>query len=235
MAEPVFCFTSDVDWASEFCIRELRTILDEFQIHPTIFVTHRSEEIERWAGAELGIHPNFLPGSSHGSSVQEVIAHVLGLVPSAKSFRSHCFFDNSHVTRALRGRGLQYDSNLCLHLQPGIVPLRHSSGLTRFPVFFEDDVTWENPENWDMDLDQFFTPGLKILNFHPFMVAINCPDAAFYQDTRKHIATLDAQSATGLRHDRLGERDFLLRLLGEVKRRKLRFHTLGELFENASR
>ncbi len=231
MPDPVFCLTADVDWASDYCIRELRSILEGFGVRPTIFVTHRSTELEAWESAELGIHPNFLPGSTHGVSAHEVIDHVLKIVPTAKSFRSHCFFDNSHVTSAMRERGITHDSNLCLHLQPNIVPLRHWSRLTRFPVFFEDDATWANGDQWDMELDAFFTPGLKILNFHPFMVAINCPSALFYAGARQHITTLDAVSAENVRYGGLGERDFLVRLLFAVTSRGLKFHTLGELFE----
>src|SRR5262245_37809023 len=131
MSDPLFCMTTDIDWASEYCICELRSILEGFGVRPTVFVTHRSVEIDRWELAELGIHPNFLPGSTHGLSVPDVIDHVLQIVPSAKTFRSHCFFDNTHVTRAIRERGILYDSNLCLHLQPNIVPLRHWSGIIR--------------------------------------------------------------------------------------------------------
>ena len=210
-------------------------MLDAFDIRPTIFVTHRSVELERWEKAELAIHPNFLPGSTHGTSIADVIDHVLEIVPSARSFRSHCFFDNSRITRELWDRGIRYDSNLCLHLQPNIVPLRHSSGLLRFPVFFEDDVSWTRGEPWDMSLDPFFGSGLKILNFHPFMLATNCPDTSFYANSRQHIGTLDAESAKALCHSRVGERDFLLRLLTEIRARGLKFYTLGELFENANR
>ena len=56
MREPVFCFTADVDWASDYCLRELRSLLDAFEIRPTIFVTHRSAELEGWENAELAVH-----------------------------------------------------------------------------------------------------------------------------------------------------------------------------------
>jgi hypothetical protein len=85
-----------------------------------------------------------------------------------------------------------------------------------------------------MDLDPFFSDGLKILNFHPFMLATNCPDSSFYSRVRRHIPTLDAEQAKALCHDGIGERDFLLRLLNEVRRRGLKFYTLGELFEDGS-
>jgi len=230
---PVFCVTSDIDWASEYCIREFRSLLEGYGVRPTIFATHRSVEVDSWKNAEVGIHPNFLSGSTHGNSVSDVIDHVMKIVPGARTFRSHCFFDNSHVTRALRDSGVMYDSNLCLHLQSDIVPLRHASGMLRFPVFFEDDFAWTNNFRWDTELDAFFTPGLKILNFHPFMVAINCPTAAFYAGARQYITTLDATSIESVRFRGLGEQVFLIRLLDAIASRGHKFHTLGELFENA--
>jgi hypothetical protein len=138
------------------------------------------------------------------------------------------------MLRALCDSGILYDSNLCLHLQTDIVPLRHASGMMRFPVFFEDDIALTNNFDWDTELDAFFTPGLKILNFHPFMLAVNCSTAAFYASARRHITTLDSTSIESVRFRGLGEQVFLVKLLDAITSRGYKFHTLGELFENAS-
>src|SRR5690348_14834767 len=71
-----FVLTSDLDWASEDCIAVFLEIAERFAIKPTIFVTHESPAIRRAAAAgivELGIHPNFLPGSDHGADAGSVI------------------------------------------------------------------------------------------------------------------------------------------------------------------
>jgi hypothetical protein len=229
---PHFCFTSDIDWASEYCIRDMRLILDRFGINPTLFVTHRSAEIESWSNAEKGIHPNFSSGSTHGSTISEVVDHVMSLVPEAKTFRSHRFIDSTQITAEVWKRGIRYDSNLCLHLQSGLVPLRHQSGLWRFPIFFEDDCAWLNQMSWDTSIDSFFTPGLKILHFHPFMLATNCPGSEHYEASREYITTLDERSAAAVRYPGKGERTFLLRLLGEIRSRGFEFRTLGELYRS---
>ena len=165
--EPVLCFTSDVDWASEPCLEDLFGQLASRGIRPTVFATHRSEVLVRREAAgdvEVGIHPNFLPGSSHGAGEDEVIDHLLGLFPSARAFRSHCFVDSTRIVRRMLARGIRYDSNLCLFLEPELRPLRHGSGIVRLPVFWEDDCHWElTGGDWNLAsyLGRFLTPGLK--------------------------------------------------------------------------
>jgi hypothetical protein len=146
---------------------------------------HRHE-----AGVSLGIHPNFLPGSTHGASTAEVIAACRTLVPDARSFRCHAFSESTHVLRALVDQGYVADSNLLSFLQPALVPVVHGAGLLRLPVFLEDDVLlhWAN-EDLDLApvLERLFTPGLKILNFHPALVALNAPSLEFYELRRARL------------------------------------------------
>ena len=42
-----FVLTSDLDWASEYCIENFLFIADRFSIKPTIFVTHESAAIRK--------------------------------------------------------------------------------------------------------------------------------------------------------------------------------------------
>jgi len=66
----------------------------------------------------------------------------------------------------------------------------HGSGLLRFPVFLEDDVflQWALPDlNTHQASTLLCTPGLKILNFHPALVALNAPSFAYYDAQRKTL------------------------------------------------
>jgi hypothetical protein len=200
-AEPVYCFTSDLDWAPESMIEHLLEIFAEAGVPLTPFVTHQSPAIGRaYAGdraIDVGVHPNFRPGSTHGATQQAVIDHVLQLWPAARCFRSHSFVDSSLIAAAFFARGLRYDSNLCLHLQPRLLPLQHATGLVRFPVFLEDDVVLVREPSPRLAplLPAVRTPGLKIFNFHPVHVALNTPTAAYYgalegrldADWRRHV------------------------------------------------
>jgi len=214
MARPRFLLTGDVDWASDYCIERYVEHAASRGIVPVLFVTHRSAAIERAAAAgrvDLGIHPNFLPGSSHGATTDEVLDYVFDLVPDPVASRSHCFADASHIATALARRGITIDSNICCHLQPDLPVLNHWNGVKRLPVFFEDDVHWEQGGSWRFAdyRAAFATPGLKILNFHPFLWAMNVPDADFYAAHRSHITSLTEADAERLRHRGPGSATFL--------------------------
>lgn len=50
---PLFCITSDVDWASEFAVRDFLELLAGFGAKPTVFATHASAalaELEQRGG-----------------------------------------------------------------------------------------------------------------------------------------------------------------------------------------
>ncbi len=232
-----FVLTADVDWASEYCIEHLLGIAARFSLTPTFFVTHASPTL-RAAGidgrAELAIHPNFLAGSTHGATPDAVIDHILKLVPGAQAVRCHRYFGGPHTEQALARRGLLYDSNVCQHLQPDLKPERLASGLLRLPVFFEDDVHWDRGLAWDFAAHEaaFFSAGLKILNFHPFFVALNVPDARFYQRNKRHIPTLTARQAEHLRHSGAGAETFLIEAIEAVLIAGHRFLPLGKLVES---
>src|SRR5438105_2473541 len=137
---PAFCFTTDIEWSPEWAIEDLFGLADTYEVPLTPFLTHRSDYLwQRFKGSALagsvGLHPNFLPGSTHGNTVAEVIEHVTALWPEARSFRSHCFYSETRTDRRLADRGFRYDSNLLAFLQPGLVPLRSATQIVRFPVF----------------------------------------------------------------------------------------------------
>ncbi len=233
---PVFCLTSDVDWASDDAVREFLALTSRYGIVPTIFATHPSQllqDAQNGRTIDLGVHPNFLPGSSHGDDALSVIDHMCRLFPDATAFRAHAYFDNSVIATEMVRRGFTHDSNLGLYLQHNLVPLSHWSGLVRFPVFWEDDVHWMHTGgDWDVDryLDDFLSPGLKIINVHPFSVAANIPNGDAYQSLKHRIATANADEIAAIRGEGAGVGTFLQQLLDALSARGERFYTLAELY-----
>jgi hypothetical protein len=229
-----FVLTSDLDWCSEYCAESLLSIAERFSIKPTIFVTHRSAAISRAARdgrVELGIHPNFLAGSTQGGSLEQIIEHVLELAPDAVAVRCHRHFTSPEIERAMFARGLRIDGNTYHHLARNLKPLALKCGLLRFPVFFEDDCHWTAHDTWrfaDHAVD-FFSPGVKVLNFHPFLIALNAPDGAFYLRHKHRIQTLTATDARELRHAGDGIATFLSEAILAIQHRGHRFVTLTEL------
>jgi hypothetical protein len=239
---PVFCVTSDVDWASEDAIRFQQGILDGYRVVPTYFMTHHSPVLNEWHAegrVHLGIHPNFLPGSSHGSTFEEVIDTVLQFAPQARCFRSHHFFDTTAITHALAARGFEYDSNLCTVLQERIVPIRHESGLIRFPCFYEDGtLSWQR-EGWQFDdfAHLFRTPGLKIINIHPMTTALNAPNPEFWGAMKKKFAPaqwlqLTAAELSANRWLGSGPIAFLRDALTFIRANRYPLMTMEELYQN---
>lgn len=234
---PIYCITSDVDWASSYCLEDFLNLVGDFGVTPTLFATHDDPVLRRFSEAHphnVGVHPNFRPNSSHGEDYRSVIEHVFGLYPKAKTFRSHAFYDSSDILQEMVRRGIKYDSNLCLYLQAGIVPLRLGvPPIARFPVFWEDDCHWMHagPE-WRFSnyADAFTTPGLKIINVHPFMICANIPSAEYYSAIKQHITTLSGIDVNRVRHQGPGARTFFLDLMRFLTGQKQRFHTLHELF-----
>lgn len=229
-----FVFTSDLDWASEYCIEDLLGVANRFSLKPTLFVTHRSDAVRaalRSGRVTPAIHPNFRPGSDHGDDVPSVMNSILQIVPNALYFRSHHFFDSPEIAAILPKHGLKVDSNVCRHLASGLSATILENGLLRLPVFFEDDVHWVEGREWNFAkyADIFFGPGLKVMNFHPFFVALNVPDADFYRRHKHFIRTLTAEQAARLRYRGPGPRTFLLEAVQAIYARKHQFISLGEL------
>jgi ubiquinone/menaquinone biosynthesis C-methylase UbiE len=237
---PIFVLTSDVDWASDACIDDLAETAKQFGIHPVFMATGESQLLRqlRCAGdIELGVHPNFLPGSDHGDSIDSVIDYITSLFPQATTFRSHSFVDGTAISSKMHDRGFKYDSNLCLYLQANLEPLRHATGLMRFPVFWEDDVHWAMVDNWNLTdtlMNEFTTPGLKVLNVHPIHFALNTRDASTYRSIRGRQKILDKADVAKLRSGGAGTRSFVLELLDRVKSAGHKFYTLAEVYSSFS-
>jgi SAM-dependent methyltransferase len=236
VSEPVFCLTADTDWASEHCVETFLAIARSRQIVPTVFATHRSavlEEADAAGAVEIGVHPNFSQGSTHGSTVADVVRHVFDMYPQAATYRSHRMSDGAEIQLAMAERGIAYDSNLGLYLQPAVTPLRLASGIVRFPIFWADDSHFRlTGGDWDLEkwLPDFLSPGLKVIDVHPLNLAVNAATLAHYEAARAQTTTLDAAAAADLEYAGEGARTFLCKLLDYLLAAGYPFRTLGELF-----
>lgn len=179
--------TGDIDWCSEFCLENYVAFFNSHNIKPLLFVTHHSDflyQAQRDGLVDLGIHPNFDVNSSHGSDIDAVINTVFEYVPDAVFSRSHSFHTSSRIEFALSARGITYESSLCMFNQTGITALRHWTGFSRYPIFWEDDVHWTLQDKGaisDIGELEFASSGLKILNIHPFNFCMNIGSAEGYQ------------------------------------------------------
>jgi hypothetical protein len=236
---PVFCFTTDVEWAPEWAIAEVLSFFRERSLPLTPFLTHASAVLDEHYDqpgmrGHVQLHPNFLPGSTHGSTREEVIDTVFGLWPDARGFRCHCFFDESRTVYELKRRGMLYDSNLGLFLQPNCVPLLHNTGLVRFPVFWEDySHFWKGlPFDFGAFRPYFDGPGLKVINVHPLLFALNVPTIEFYASSKHLNTNPDPASGIEARFRGAGSRTFLEALADHVLTRQRAAVYLDDLYRS---
>jgi Polysaccharide deacetylase len=238
LAAPVFVLTGDQDWAPDWALEAMLEVVADEGIPFHLFVTNPSPllDVAEKAGVTLGIHPNFLAGSSHGATEDQVIGTCLELVPGATSFRSHSFHENSRILIKLLERGLIAMSHpLCL-LQPGLVPMIQGTGMLRFPVVLEDDtfLTWAAPAlDLRLVMELILTPGLKVLNFHPGLVALNVPSIDYYDAHREVL--YGGRSQAGACYSGRGASTVLVELIRNVKAAGCRFIAFPELVEQAYR
>jgi hypothetical protein len=206
MPAPELAITLDVDWAPDFMIDGAARLLGERGVRATWFVTHRSPAVERLAEDprfELGLHPNFLPGSTHGDSWQAVLAHCAELVPGATAMRTHSLVQSTPLLDHVASEtGVRVDASLYLPHAPGLRPLEHWSergSLTRVPFLWEDDLEMARPAPvWSLD-GLPAAGGLKVLDFHPVHVFLNSVAMDGYERLKRDGPLRDADEATARR------------------------------------
>jgi len=194
-----FIISIDVDWVPDAAIKAVSSILRQYNIKTTWFVTHSSNAIDNLRSEvglfELGLHPNFLPGSSQGHSIKEVMTNLLQIVPDAISMRSHAVYQSGPLlSDIVRDTPIKVDSTLFLPEMPNIRPVCHLTPhgkLMRIPFFWADDYElMKSKPNWDFS--RFVNvPGIKILMFHPIHIVLNSESLASYNYHKRNGASFD--------------------------------------------
>ena len=222
-----FLVTLDVDWAPDFVIDDVADLLVAAGVKATWFITHSSAAVERLRQRgdlfELGIHPNFLPGSSHGNTPRDVLDHVLSIVPDALSSRSHAVFQSAPILKLLLDETpIRVDSSVLLPESPHIRPVPHRIGnrsLLRVPVFWADDYALANLESrWSIER---YIPvaGCKTMDFHPIHVYLNTAEMRAYDGLKtrsRQLTTLRTEDAAPFRNAGVGVRTMFRELLDRL-------------------
>jgi hypothetical protein len=222
--------TFDIDWAPDWTILECAAICERHGVPATFFVTHASAALDvlrRKSLFELGIHPNFLPGSTHGGSHEEVLDHCMALVPEARAMRTHALVQSSPILSLVveRHPRIEVDVSLFLprhpDLQPVELPLKRGGGpFLRLPFYWEDDVEAARPcPDWAGEPPP--SRGLRIFDFHPALICLNAASNAPYLDLKAALRGRNLQEATREEfalhaHAGQGAGSFLERLIQRV-------------------
>lgn len=191
-AQPVI--TLDIDWAPDYAIDFTASLLIEAQVRATWFVTHDSPAVRRLRQHphlfELGIHPNFLPGTTHGKTESEILSHCLEFVPQARVVRTHGLVQTSNLLeKIIDETSISVDVSLFLPhagaLEPVVYYWENGKRLVRLPYMWEDDFEMVRPDGvWDLGAVIDRGTGLMIMDFHPIHVFLNSVTLATYRSVR---------------------------------------------------
>ena len=196
--------TFDQDWAPAWATEQIARRVSAAGLTATFFVTHDCPGLAalRSSGAfELGWHPNFLPGSSHGEDVEAVLDHMAAIVPEARGARAHTLMRGTPILEAYKRRGLRYDG---ADLHDGVSNLevfQSWTGLARIPIWFEDDVHLQRGLACELEALALDSPGLKVCTFHPVLVALNSVDLNSYVALKAELGSRQVSLTDATRED----------------------------------
>jgi hypothetical protein len=177
----------DSDWAPDFVLRYVLNILEEYNCRATLFMTGPFAGTVNEDALELGIHPNFMSGSTHGEGINEILSTLKRDVPAAVGVRTHGLYWFQGLISEFRRHHLSYDSSLFLPLQAVGAPSRYEQ-LTRYPIWWGDCFHMMEglPLN-RLDIPNWNSPGMKVLNFHPIHVYLNSRTMGGYREVMSNI------------------------------------------------
>ena len=223
-----YAITFDIDWAPDYAILHCLELLENAGCKATFFATHNTpvnlEIINR--GHNLGIHPNFLPGSSQGSDVQEVISECLNYAPDAWCMRTHALVQSSPLLHEifLKFPQLKLDVSLFMNRSAFAHKVKWEiDGVTfdRLLYNWEDDAQFSN-FNKDNLPDLFFGE-LTVFDFHPIHVFLNSTDGSEYRNLKleqSHLPlnSLDKEVVERYVNPSLGTQSYLKEVLASKNR-----------------
>ena len=168
-------------------------MLEAYGLEGTLFVTHDSpilDEIRQMEHVELGVHPNFLPGSSHGSTPESVMAHMQKLVPEATGVRAHCLVRGTPFLQLYNRLGYTHDASDLYDGVDNLKPFLSWTGVWRIPIWWEDDVFLQRHPRAPIPtrLTECTPSETRVINIHPVLHALNASDVAGYAALKSHLA-----------------------------------------------
>lgn len=250
MENSVYVFTTDIDFAPEWAIKKTIDIFDDLKIPLTPFITHKSKAVDEYYDTPekskyIGLHP-YPDALLQGSSFKGILKNLITLWPDARTIRSHGYLTKTKRDSICYNCGFRYDSNLCLFLQPYCTPLSLCSGLTRFPVWWEDDVYIAHKAKLTLETisEYLEIPGMKIIDIHPLLFALNVKNVKdikmvkyrHHKGTKRWMRTevegiRDSSRWQEHASEGAGVQQFIIELIGYVKANFYKVMFLDDLYE----
>jgi hypothetical protein len=244
---PVFCFTSDLDWASEPVLNKFFDLINSDELKLTTFVTNESKVIqEKFEKNEIirGIHPNFeiWKPNSHGQTIEKVSENVMKYAPESISFRGHRLLDGTSVRHnLLDNHNIRISSNLGTIMGQGIRPVLQESGMIEVPIFFEDGTHLNSGLNLDIEEYELYfkSPGIKVISFHPMNFVFNSPSIKYMRsikdNTGEEYKRIDNEFIDKHKNREKGIQDTIFQIIDFVKSNNYEIMSLNEIYKTITK
>lgn len=235
---PRFIVTLDTDWAPDYALITARDLLVQYGVKATWFITHWSPAIESLKQYpelfELGLHPNFLAQSSHGSTPEEVWKYIKNIVPEAVSIRTHGLYQTTQYYIQAIENNLRFDLSTFLPHHPCPIPTWFKWGngkILRIPFVWEDDIAFEDPTNqWSLNYLPHTKTCPAILNFHPIHIFLNSSDSKIYRELKKNIFNNECQSEILVNKNQPGVKSLFTEVLKSLSENSIKVCEYGSYF-----
>lgn len=222
-----YVITIDLDWAPNFAIKYVADILVLKRVKATWFITHDSPAVRGLFNHsdlfEIGIHPNFMPGSTQGKTYNEILNNLLKIAPDAKSVRMHGLFQSSNILKTIAvDFDLKNDVSIFLWQTSYIIPtyLKFSNRkiLVRIPYFWAEQEEMMQKDTFVLG-DRFVNwIGLKVFNFHPMYVYLNTSSMKPYEEIKRKYPypSVMKKDISSYVHDGGGVYKFFIQLIEQI-------------------
>ncbi len=222
----------DIDWAPEYMIEDLLNLTKTINL--TIFNTHKSNILKSVDKnrVSLGIHPNLQKNSSQGVSNVKV-KNFVKKIGDIKYLRFHLLGHSYRDLQFFANEGTKIDSSTILMNQNYLTPVYHPDiDLVRVPYIWEDGMTLNFKTNIRKSLN-IYSPGLKILDFHPLDIYLNTSNIEQRNKFKKsfssvlNVSKLEAEKFVNKKN--YGIRNFLIQILKMINTKRIKTSNFDEL------
>jgi len=187
----------DMDWVSDEIIYYCIELILRMEAKATWFITHDSpgtRELFKYPDSfEIGIHPNFLPDSTQGKTIEDVMDYLLTIYPETRIMRTHSLYQTTpmFVTIVEKYPQIRLDVSIftpyARHTEPHKLSFKDRH-IVRIPYIWEDDFEIALP---DSEKHLYFDDrlksisGIKVFDFHPIHIALNSGSTKSYEKLKK--------------------------------------------------
>ena len=229
-----FSLTCDIDWAPDYAVADLFQIVSDIGYDLTAFATHDSDELKNCPNfVEIGLHPdNTRPHPEFGLSRK--ILDLKEMYPDAVGLRAHRNFFGQNIAHLASQAGLKYDVSVFNWRQKFVQIHKDQFGLLRTSYNWEDGINADMGLEWDIANVPIDDPGLKIFNFHPIFVYLNCPNDDYRRTVTQQYKNLELAPKSELEpmiYKGYGARTFMIDMLKELKQKNMKSIRLDKLLK----